>query len=213
VWQVGYPSKYLLGSTVQGYYHPDPPRVTRFILRTAVALGLFPLTLWDLLLGRGLKLRAVYAKPLDSCLIDVLRAKVGRLVDEHAGLRKQVNAQDTDWFRLVYHYVLEHAPNHGPKMQNYVALYGFLRTQSFLYVIFFWLALILSRDGYLAGVTAVVSLLSLSGASYVAFMGFMKFYRRFSLEALMALSAIYPEPEATMPNNRLNPTVDLPSTR
>ena len=86
---------------------------------------------------------------------------------------------------------MEHAPNHLPKMQNYVALYGFLRTITFLSVVLFWAVIIYSLcDAFSLGLS-VRLILGGFVLSYILFMAFVKFYRRFSLEAMIALAACY----------------------
>ena len=95
-----------------------------------------------------------------------------------------------DSFRLLYHYAVEHTPNHCPKMQNYVAIYGFLRTTTFLLVATFWVLtwhLFTINAGPLQKATIILFTVAVCNVSYAAF---LKFYRRFSLEAFMAISTI-----------------------
>jgi len=193
IWQYGYPSKYLVGMGYPGYFMVDAPKFPRIVLRLFIFVLLLPISVPDVILGRFLRMRYLYAKGLDKPLVDILRKKLDFLVEHHCGHLGTVPAKDTDFFRLVYHYVLEHAPAHVPKMQNYVALYGFLRTQCFLFVVSWWLVKALTGVGRLptSRANAVLGLMAL--VAYVLFMAFVKFYRRFSLEALMALVAVCPE--------------------
>jgi hypothetical protein len=66
-------------------------------------------------------------------------------------------------------------------MQNYVALYGFLRTSCLIAILAFWWTLYNHHWLTAAGSCAVAFLL---------YVGFIKFYRRFSLEAMMAVSVV-----------------------
>ena len=96
--------------------------------------------------------------------------------------------RDLDFFRYVYHYALENAPSHVTKMQNYVALYGFLRTIAFIAVVVFWVGVWHAFMG-LSGIWTSVLMVAVSAVlAYLMFMAFVKFYRRFSLEALMAMA-------------------------
>jgi len=190
VWKVGYPSKYLLGLGYPKYYDVAEPKVTRIVIRTLFAIVLLPITLIDLLLGNLFRLRELYAKPLDSVLVKLIRSDVEELIKMKS--QKYLEPEDlkfgnVDFFRFVYHFCVEKANNHFPKIQNYVALYGLLRTMTLISVIFFWFSFyfLFSDTNITIFPLAFFGLLS-----YILFLDFMKFYRRFSLEALMALSSI-----------------------
>jgi len=189
LWAMGYPSKYLLGVTHKGYFHADEKHRLRAVVRSFVFVLVLPISLFDLVLGKLLGMRDLYAKPLDKLLITVIRAKVDKLLTDHGGiadLNAHGKARDVDFFRFAYHFAVENAPQHLPKMQNYVALFGFLRNISLILVLSFWPAAFAVCDG----LSPWWSLVALSGVSYLSFMAFVKFYRRFCLEALMAVSVV-----------------------
>jgi hypothetical protein len=199
IWKLGYPSKYLLGLPFPKYLDVAAPKRTRVAVRVLVALFLLPVALTDLVAGNLLKLRELYAKPLDPFLVEFLRDKIQQFLNLRAAPRKgkgtkKVNAAEVDLFRLVYHYAVEHAPAHLPKMQNYVALYGFLRTITLSFVVFFWVAIGISLSVPGAALGASLSAAALFALAFLAYLDFLKFYRRFSLEVLMALTAIVPMP-------------------
>jgi hypothetical protein len=191
VWTLGYPSKYLTGEFYPKLSDLAPPKVIRATGHLVCAFALFPISVLDHLLGRFLNVRDLYAKPLDQFLSEVLKTKVIELVVDlnvakvakgKGGMSKH------DFFRLAYHYAVEHCPNHLPKMQNYVALYGFLRTVALILVCVFWLAvwhIVCQPPGLWM---SAVMLLGSSLLAYVAYGAFVKFYRRFTLEALMAIA-------------------------
>ncbi len=140
IWSIGYPSKYLLDIGSPGYFDVEKHKVLRVSIRVVVAVFLAPISILDLLLGKILGFRDLYAKSLDRLLAHVITLKVTAIMQQHAGLKEpsgDTNVRQADFFRYVYHYAVEHAPNHLPKMQNYVALYGFLRTLTLLVVVFF----------------------------------------------------------------------------
>ena len=96
-----------------------------------------------------------------------------------------------DYHRIVMHYVYLNIPNCQRKADNYVAIYGFLRTMTLIACIYFdyffyWQVFTLNIH---AGVNwnAVLILLLMGILCNVLFMGFIKFYRRFTLENYMAL--------------------------
>lgn len=194
IWAFGYPSKYLLGLPHGGYYDIKKKRGIRKFMRTLVAVLLTPIVVLDWLLGAKAGLRDLYAKELDPFLIATLKRKLEKLMVEHADIKEPSDygkATDHDFFRYAYHYAVENAPNHLSKMQNYVALYGFLRTLTLLAVVVFWgLIWHAVRNTFPALQITMLLVLSIFVA-YVLFMAFVKFYRRFSLEALMALAASY----------------------
>jgi hypothetical protein len=192
VWTLGYPSKYLLGQPYPSFFEVAPPKFLRTVGHTIGSLVLAPVSLLDLLLGRLLNVRDLYAKPLDPFLIETIKDKVTELVielglvetaTEKGGLRSH------DYFRIAYHFAVENCPAHYPKMQNYVALYGFLRTVTLVLVMIFWLyvwhAIRHPSSPYLDWPL----LIGIALLTYTSYAAFIKFYRRFTLEALMAISA------------------------
>src|SRR5690606_8103257 len=103
-----------------------------------------------------------------------------------------VNLKSFDFHRIFTHYAYEYSHNHQSKLNNYVALYGFLRSLSAISNLLFWLMLyhfykseMFSVESSYThfGMLCVVSLVS-----YIFFMAFMKFYRRYSLEGLMIIA-------------------------
>ena len=156
---------------------------------------MLPIAALDFVLGRGLGFRQFYADKLDMLLSGVIRRKLNRLLrdEAEAGKRPESIPEDAvDFFRYAYHYAVENAPNHFPKMQNYVALYGFLRTLAFVALIVFWVVFVHAFTRTLTHMQIGLWLVASSAATYVLFMAFQKFYRRFSLEALMAMAVTYP---------------------
>lgn len=193
VWAMGYPSKYLLGVPYKGYFHSEKHPILRAVIRSSVFLLILPVSMLDLFLGRLLGMRDIYAKPLDDLLIRIIREKVYHLITAKGWIADPAQhgkASNSDFFRFAYHYAVENAPHHLPKMQNYVALFGFLRNTTLILVVAFWP----TAYAVLKGLVAWPALLILAGTSYLCFMAFVKFYRRFCLEALMAIAVTYDRP-------------------
>lgn len=201
LWQLGYPSKYLTGHTPPPYISWAKQSLAQILGRLVVPLLLTPISILDFVIGKWLRLREVYADSLDPLLTGVIRRKVLVLLESklEAGPTTEIAARDQDYFRLAYHYTLEHAPAHAPKMQNYVALYGFTRTMALLFVIAWWADLTHAITHCQPLPRTVAELSALAALGYLMYMNFNKFYRRFSLEVLMALTVVTSKsPEATL---------------
>ncbi|OOG27862.1 hypothetical protein B1C78_02500 [Thioalkalivibrio denitrificans] len=194
IWAHGYPSKYLLGSEHPRYFHAEGKPVLRFSIRLVVAILLAPISILDWALGKKIGLTELYAKPLDPLLCEVLNKRIESLIDQHAVVTDRSDhgfPSDVDFFRYAYHYAVENAPNHMEKMQNYVALYGFLRTLTLISLLLFWAILWHSLLSSIPLAYIAIWLSTSAIVTYLFFMGFVKFYRRFSLEALMAMAVTF----------------------
>lgn len=193
IWAMGYPSKYLLGVPHAGYFRSEKHAALRVTIRSVVFALILPVSLLDLVLGRFFGMRELYAKPLDDLLIRIIREKVFNQIQVVGGIDNPAEhgkAHGTDFFRFTYHYAVENAPHHLPKMQNYVALFGFLRNITLITVLAFWP----TAYAMTQGLVRWPALLALATTSYLCFMAFVKFYRRFCLEALMATAVAYNKP-------------------
>lgn len=193
IWAHGYPSKYLLGMKHDGYFAIKKLPIPRWIVRLLVAALLLPVSLLDCVLGRLGQMRGLYTKSLDPLLIEVIRAKVLALMKHQGEIDPGAHgtAAGHDYFRFAYHYAVERAPNHLPKMQNYVALFGFLRTTTLMSVMFFWVMVWHVFANPLHWHAATLLLAAGAFSSFMFYMAFVKFYRRFSLEALMAVAITF----------------------
>lgn len=197
-WVTGYPSKYLMGYPPEAYFSGN-----KFI-RFMVAAFLAPVSITELFLNIVLNYRKTYAKSLDRLLIKIIKAKMQRLLEEKSGLTKlpgDAKAHNTDFFRFAYHFAVENASNHYPKMQNYVAIYGFLRTMTLISVAFFWGAIWHIFTDTFRLWEALLTLIAICLLSFTFYMAFVKFWRRFSLEALMAIAATFEVPKKVNPDS------------
>lgn len=194
IWQFGYPSKFLLGYSRDGYYSAETNKKLQAVIRTLVWIFILPISLLDIIFGKLLNMRFFYTKQLDNLLIAIIKKKIDSIVQNQAEIvepAKHGTARGTDFFRYVYHYVLENAPNHLSKIQNYVALFGFLRTITFVFVLFFWVLVFHICYGSFSLPTGLKYIVASSFFTYVFFMAFVKFYRRYSLEVLMAAAVVH----------------------
>jgi hypothetical protein len=191
-WKVGFPSKYLLGEPRPNYFASTAKKYgkTRMLMHCLVGGFLLPITILDLSIGNLFHFdKLLYARPLEPHLIEILKGKLKLLAQNNTGLSsKMVQENELGDFRFAYHYAVEHAPAHLPKMQNYVALYGFTRTITMVIVLLFWWFLAMFIRGNISFWAYLPILAFLSAFSFISYLDFMKFYRRFSLEVMMAVS-------------------------
>jgi len=191
VWRLGYPSRYLLGNARPRYFEVQRPVLTRKLVRFAVAIAIFPITVLDSFFDRVLRLNDLFARPLDNVLLRHFPILVKRLLRSR-GLPEpssdEIATGQSEYFRLLYHHNVEHAPAHLPKMQNYVALYGFCRTIALLFVLLFWLSAYAAVAHISSQPQSVIIAVASAIGAYAFFLDFLKFYRRFSQEVIMAFA-------------------------
>jgi hypothetical protein len=196
IWRYGYPSKYILGINEKDYWDVEIDKFKSYMSRSIVGLIMLPVVIWELAFIYIFKGKNKFPSRLDPLLIDIIKNKISKLVINIIGtndLEKYRAAKDKDYFRLVYHYVLENAPAHQNKFQNYVALYGYMRTITLIGIISSWGSLIFLFLDLHNWKYYIQYYFWLSFAGCIFYMGFVKFYRRFTLEALMALAVIFNE--------------------
>lgn len=195
VWSLGYPSKYLLHIPYQGYWNSAKKesvkgweKFVRFASRFFMGLLLLPISLLDYLFGNLCHARYLFARKLDTFTKQVIEENLNsgfKYVTDIGNLDKVGDADNENFFRVIYHFCLENVNVHQNKFQNYIALYGFLRALSFLFVMIFWGILFLSETYSQFIICGFFGL-----TSYIAYMGYNKFSRRFSLEVFMAYVTI-----------------------
>ncbi|RAR75690.1 hypothetical protein [Flavobacterium aciduliphilum] len=191
IWKYGYPSKYLLKI-------PFPKFFAHFksfhgcIWGAIMMIIILPLVIIDFLLNNILKFKFLFVRSLDNKLIDVINFKINNLlnklgINEKNGFKKE-ESNLADFNRIIHHYVFENSKNHQKKFTNYVALYGFLRTFTLIFVLIFWY-IIIHFCFYSHFTKEIIFLLVLVlFLSFIFFMSFMKFYRKYTLEGLMIIA-------------------------
>lgn len=141
------------------------------------------------------RLHDMYARPFEDSLLKIVE-KNNKTIVKQFYKGKDVDTEG-DTFRLIYHYAIEHSENHVSKMQNYVTLYGFTRTLTFISCILFWEIIILGfYKYYLCYQNSLLKYCFFIKFGLVTFAGFFitfflywdfnKFYRKFSMEAYLA---------------------------
>jgi hypothetical protein len=193
-WMYGFPSKTLLGIYQDGYFTSGEDSKKKNSVRAIIAILLLPISAVDFFVNNALGIKSLINKELDPMIKTILKQKIVSILSISAGLESppQEPVRETNYFLFIYHYALENSKNHAPKMQNYVALFGLMRTLTFYFVILFWVAtwhLIYSNAGIIVASAILASLVFIS---YTFYLSFIKFYRRFTLEALMASAVACP---------------------
>ena len=194
-WKYNYPSKYLLNFVEDHKFWKGGFMI--IIWKIIMIVILLPVVIFDFLLGNIFNFKAFYTKGLDDFLVKLIKDKGLILFDKLSPIG-QKDIRNYDFHRIFAHYTYENSKNHQNKLTNYVVLYGFLRTLTFISTLTFWfLILKLFRD-YNGNVSLICNLnlnenliytiFGLSIVTYIYFMAFMKFYRRYTLESLMLIA-------------------------
>lgn len=139
-WYYGYPTSYLLKSK-KSYKHQfllnSKLGFTGMLGHLLVSLFLLPILIGHFLFERLLGMNSFIGRNLDEKLISSISDKV-KQVCQKIGYN-DATVTDADVHRVVMHYVYEHCQMHQVKFDNYVALYGLLRSVSFTFCLAtFW---------------------------------------------------------------------------
>lgn len=198
----GYPSKTIIKET-------EPERTTSkhdifYTMLTRIIIA--PVAMIDLTIGRFLKIDRFIKRSEDKTIRTIIKFKIYELLKEKGSGTFDNFAPPhlTNFFILAYHYCVEKCPNHLPKMQNYVALYGFLRANCFALICATWMTMFNLDLEYLCNprnIYIVIHTTILSAIAFILYLGFLKFYRRFCLEVLLAFCVTY-EPRNSNSNSK-----------
>lgn len=203
----GYPSDYLLhgnkvswGEMLRRYFICRAmssnrklrmiKKCCKFLLKLLVFTFLLPISLMIFLFGWLVDVNTYITRPIDDYLKTSILKKQYELADILNIKKADVNDR-CDYHRLVMHYVYLHVTECQKKVDNYIALYGFLRSISFVFCICFDCCLIYSLRSINFDLdinwSIIKELIVLYAMTILSFLGFMKFYRRNTLENFMTL--------------------------
>lgn len=194
LWNYDYPSSYLMAE--------KPPKSNllnfkglekiKIFWRIFFCVILLPLSTCSFLFGKCLKINSYVIRPMDKTTQRHLEEKYPKLLKKLnlTNLNKKKN-HDYDYHRIIYHYEYEKQTKHGIKMDNYIALYGFLRSLTLIFTVFFDCLLIkgISTIHWMASIDwqMILFIIIMGLIAYTFYLGFIKFYRRFTLESFMCL--------------------------
>lgn len=199
LWMFGYPSEFLMGQKTRCSYitrvvthcgsrncksfrHCDINTNT-ILLRSIIWLLLSPIAIPYTLLSKFFSLKSFIVKPLDRHTRKCVGVGIGQL---ESRLGHDLTNDDVDYSRLIYHYYARKCPQFLSRTDNYVALYGFLRSSCLAFNILTIMTPILWINE-IDHMSLILLVVSLSLISFILFLAFMKFYRRYSLEIFMML--------------------------
>lgn len=164
--------------------------VCKFIVKIFVFLFLFPISLMTFLLGWLVDINAYITRPIDEYLKKSILKKQYELA-KILNIKKTDLKKKSDYHRMVMHYVYINVTECQRKVDNYISLYGFLRSITFVFCICFDCCLFYSLRTVDISMpmnwNLVFELTILYTMCILSFLGFMKFYRRNSLENFMTL--------------------------
>lgn len=209
IWSINYPTYYLLEKIIEPkkrkgwqkkipnsflflveYFTPvRKPNKWIYFLRFIILLFLLPLALPLILTSCLFNTHTTIRKPLDKKLAKLIFKGIKKFFKDFQIPIEKEDIGSFDYFRPINHYVIEHCPEHNLKIQNYVALYGFNRNITLMFIFFFWLFTAISFINGGITLNSIIVSIGLMSCCLIFYAAFNKFYRRFSLEVLMALTA------------------------
>ena len=149
----GYPSKYLLQEDRPKYSElwknyfkvriessskiwKALKKAISYIAYGFIFLLLFPVSVIIISLGYLLDINQFIVRPLDKYLINSIKIRQQELA-KRIGLKLPDVGQECDYHRIIMHYVYLNIPACQHKVDNYIALYGFLRCMTFIFCVLF----------------------------------------------------------------------------
>ena len=162
--------------------------IINYIWRVFIGLFLYPISSCSILFGKVLKTKKIIVKQLDKTLIDAIRTNENKLA-KSLDIRKMKMMTFIELFTSMN---MSFKKNHMKKMDNYVALYGFLRSITFISdcaTLWITVKYLIPTINISANLNFHLILIWLSCilVTNIFFMAFIKFYRRFTLESFMCL--------------------------
>ena len=199
----GYPSHYLLHEDTINYCsvlsrYFSEHTLGSIVWRIFVMLVLLPVTLVMFVFGIKFSLITFIVRPLDEYVRNSILQKLNKLSDILCLQQPDVNS-NADYHRIVMHYVYLNIESCQRKVDNYVAMYGFLRAMALIACLLFDYLLIdqiqysyhivraLGIEKCVINRECIIILVVILIIANLLYMGFVKFYRRFTLENYMAL--------------------------
>lgn len=193
----GYPSEYLLSM--------DNPNVFKyfmsingdkwtfssfgpFVWRLLLLILFIPISIFIFVIGKLLAINNFIVRPLDQYLITCIESKIYSLSNLLHIQNPPINLK-FDFHRIIMHFVFLHQPESQRKTDNYIALYGLLRSITFIGCLYFDLLIFMLLIGRITLNTgwSYSCLALLVFLTIISYMAYIKFYRRYTLENYMSL--------------------------
>lgn len=205
LWSYGYPSEFLLNKPNRyryfkhkyiSYDKGDKKKafiqiVLKYIVKILLFFLLLPISVCSVLFGQIFGLKYLVIKEINPHQKKILKA---RLLDFNNNQLKSLiedsNVKHAELTQLIYHYFYERKEAHQRKFDNYVALYGFLRSITLIFNIaslyLISLTIINFFNGTHLSLLLIITFLSVC-ITYLFYLDYLKFYRRYTEEAFMCL--------------------------
>lgn len=203
LWMFGYPSEFLMGQKQKCNYwnrvvtncgsksdtfcpfcseFSAYTYLKKILLRLLIGIFHIPILLMYFFFSL-FSLREFIIKPLDEYTQNCIHENIMKLETLLGHVQTE---SDVDYSRLIYHYYARKSSLFLSKVDNYVALYGFLRSSCLAFNSLTIIILVISllQSNFLQNAIFIVIL---AFVSFLLFLAFMKFYRRYSLEIFMFL--------------------------
>ena len=162
----------------------------RFWWRLIISTILSPLSFMTFTFSHLSGINNFIIRPLDDYLKNSIQEKSFKMANR-LGINYPSNGIDCDYHRVIMHYVYYNLPVCQNKTDNYISLYGFLRSICFILngmFLFITIKIIPTLDFNASFDEKKVWTWSiLFVLSYISFLAFVKFYRRFTLENYMIM--------------------------
>lgn len=137
VWSNGYPTEFLLSRKARTGILESKDKSIGSIWHILVCIFIAPITICSSVFESLLNLRFFITKELPFGIKSMIESKIEKL-PELIELNGIQNAEEIpDIHRIVMHFVYEYCQQHNVKFDNYVALYGFLRSLSLIFNVCF----------------------------------------------------------------------------
>lgn len=203
-WSNTYPSAYLLKDQKKDpekdwmqIYFAEKEEITKHELfkRSILILILLPMLIINYLFHKVFDFRYSTYKPFSADTIKHINNRKNKLLSELGVIVS--DEKNNEEFLFIYHYVLENNNAHSKKIQNFVALFGFVRCIALIFNLTSWWLIYknicialnpqfqLTFDFHMLVLT-VGSML----VSYFFYVAFLKFYKKFAQETLMVFAVI-----------------------
>jgi hypothetical protein len=201
-WRYGHPMEFLLSETNASLpdYFATSGRNSKWSkgLRFITAVSILPIFIFEYPLVIT-KVIQNYIRSLGPDLGKAVRKAIKGLCDR-CGVSLSVSKEYPAEFELLaINYALETAPSHVFTLRNYVVLYGFLRSMTFILVMSTWIitlhvgyTFMRYEDGLSIGILYTILVFIASGfLCAVSYGAFLKFWTRYNKEALMGITAVF----------------------
>lgn len=200
----GSPASFLVRETKPRYFDCGPWKWHRVLsnlvivcIRFLMAVFMFPLCWIEWVFTRMVPVSRRYTFPISRLLKRCLTVAEDRFLDQMGvktptgkppGRSKDELHWGLGFERLALHYALETAPAHLFTLRNYVVLYGFLRSMTFILLVVAWM---IAGHLFLIAQFQAALLVMFFGGLVIApsYGGFLKFWTRYHKEAMMAFLA------------------------